>query len=354
MAADILPLGEAMVTRAPLSLQLIHAARRDQMRAEFGVFVDGIWRADATVALACPDPTSGQLREIRRAIEEQTEARAGNKKGVSAEAIYMRLYSPNVPNLSLVDLPGLTMTALTDQGQPRDIKAQIRRMVSSYIRSERTIILMVCPARTDLEVDAALELVKEHDPTGARTVGVLTKVRATCAARALKAARPTRTGWPQSPDARPSFCAAQIDLMNEGTDVSNYLTNGVPADLQLAHGYFAVRNRSPAEAKSLSVPRHRRDRRCGRRRRTCPLACVAGARRLRCRGELLLRPQDLLGRERAVPRAARRAAPLAIPLARAPHAPQGAHAADRLRGARPKITISTRDLGMRSRRGRGR
>ena len=37
--------------------------------------------------------------------------------------------------------------------------------------------------------------------------------------------------------------------MNAGTDVANYLTNALPADLQLALGYFAVRNRAPAEAK---------------------------------------------------------------------------------------------------------
>jgi len=107
------------------------------------------------------------------------------------------------------------MTALTDQGQPRDIKAQIRQMVASYIAQERTIILMVCPARPDLEADPALELVKEYDPQGSRTVGVLTKV----------------------------------DLMNAGVDVLQYLSNAVPADLQLDLGYFAVRNRSPQESK---------------------------------------------------------------------------------------------------------
>jgi len=87
-------------------------------------------------------------------------------------------------------------------------------MIRKFILPDRTIILMVCPARPDLEADPAIELVKEVDPQGLRTVGVLTK----------------------------------IDLMNAGTDVGRYLTNQVPADLQLALGYFAVRNRSPAES----------------------------------------------------------------------------------------------------------
>ena len=68
------------------------------------------------------------------------------------------------------------MTALTAQGQPKDIKQQIRTMVSDYISQARTIILMVCPARADLEADPAVELAREFDPSGSRTVGILTKV----------------------------------------------------------------------------------------------------------------------------------------------------------------------------------
>ena len=219
MAADILPLGEQMCTRAPLSLQLVHTPDPSAMRAEFGGFTSGVWAPTETIALQCPDPTAPQLAQIRAAIESQTSARAGAQKGVSHEPIFLRIHSPHVPNLSLVDLPGLTMTALTDQGQPRDIKAQIKRMIGGYIEQERTIILMVCPARMDLEADPALELVKEYDPQGNRTVGVLTK----------------------------------IDLMNAGSDVSRYLANAVPADLQLRHGYFAVRNRAPAEVATATV-----------------------------------------------------------------------------------------------------
>jgi hypothetical protein len=113
MAADILPLGEQMVTRAPLSLQLFHAPDPAAMRAEFGDFSNGAWRLSAGIPLQCPEPTAAQLEQIRRTIEEQTESRAGSQKGVSHEPIFLRIYSPYVPNLSLVDLPGLTMTART-------------------------------------------------------------------------------------------------------------------------------------------------------------------------------------------------------------------------------------------------
>ena len=102
MAADILPLGEQMVTRAPLSLQLFHAPDPALMRAEFGDFSHGAWRLSVGIPLQCPEPTAAQLDHIRRTIEEQTEARAGSQKGVSHEPIFLRIYSPYVPNL--VDL----------------------------------------------------------------------------------------------------------------------------------------------------------------------------------------------------------------------------------------------------------
>ena len=219
LAADILPLGESMVTRAPLSLQLVHTPDPAQMRAEFGEYVSGCWRSQTTIELACPNPTISQLDQVRAAIDAATDVRAGKQKAVSSEPIFLKIFSPNVPNLSLVDLPGLTMTALTDAGQPKNIKLQIREMISTYIKPERTIILMVCAGRTDLETDPALELVKEFDPQGVRTVGVLTKT----------------------------------DLMNTGTDVVRYLSNSVPTDLQLSLGYFAVRNRSPAESRGAGA-----------------------------------------------------------------------------------------------------
>ena len=76
MAADILPLGEQMVTRAPLNLQLTHEPDASAMRAEFGQFRDGQWVVEESIAHACPHPTSAQMAQIRRAIESQKEARA--------------------------------------------------------------------------------------------------------------------------------------------------------------------------------------------------------------------------------------------------------------------------------------
>jgi len=210
MACDILPLGESMVTRCPLHLQLVHAPSESAgvMRAEFGTYAGGSWQAQRTIILTAPTPSASDITQIRREIEAQTNALAGPGKCIASQPIHLRIHSAYVPDLSLVDLPGLTQMALTTQGQPRDIKEQIRALVLEHITKPRAVILAVLPARTDLEADAALELVKEVDPRGERTIGVLTKVdlmnqaRRTAAGRARARARahpsalpPTRRTW---------------------------------------------------------------------------------------------------------------------------------------------------------------
>jgi hypothetical protein len=46
--------------------------------------------------------------EIRKEIEQETFRVAGQNKGVSKLPIHLRIHSPNVLDLTLVDLPGLT------------------------------------------------------------------------------------------------------------------------------------------------------------------------------------------------------------------------------------------------------
>ena len=191
---EILPTGGEMVTRVPLHIRL----RRDDSLTTQGTAVLGTTQ----IRLGQSDTP----QRIREAIERETIHVAGEQKGISTQALCLRLVAPNLPNLSLVDLPGLTMVACTDKGQPEDMMDQIRSLVRKWTESKRTIIACVMPSRVDLEADAALGLVKEIDPTGQRTVGVLTKP----------------------------------DLMGHGANVAKYLRNEASRDLRLGWGYFCV------------------------------------------------------------------------------------------------------------------
>lgn len=84
------------------------------------------------------------------------------------------MYSPNVLDLTLIDLPGMTKVPIGDQ--PPDIEFQIKDMLLDYIENSNTIILAISSANSDIANSDALKLAREVDPTGERTLGVITKI----------------------------------------------------------------------------------------------------------------------------------------------------------------------------------
>ncbi|XDV13723.1 hypothetical protein PO909_002078, partial [Leuciscus waleckii] len=184
---DFLPRGSGIVTRRPLILQLVNN------KAEYAEF------------LHCKGRKFVDFDEVRQEIEAETDRITGSNKGISPIPINLRVYSPHVLNLTLIDLPGMTKVAVGDQ--PVDIEHQIRDMILQFITRESCLILAVTPANTDLANSDALKVAKEVDPQGVRTIGVITK----------------------------------LDLMDEGTDARDILENKL---LPLRRGYIGVVNRS--------------------------------------------------------------------------------------------------------------
>ncbi|EEU44311.1 uncharacterized protein NECHADRAFT_105285 [Fusarium vanettenii 77-13-4] len=204
---DFLPRGSGIVTRRPLVLQLINRPAQSN-----GVKADEVDTSNDKAAnpdewgefLHVPGQKFYDFSKIRDEINRETEAKVGRNAGISPAPINLRIYSPNVLTLTLVDLPGLTKVPVGDQ--PRDIERQIREMVLKHIGKSNAIILAVTAANQDLANSDGLKLAREVDPEGQRTIGVLTKV----------------------------------DLMDEGTDVIDILSNRV---IPLRLGYVPVVNR---------------------------------------------------------------------------------------------------------------
>lgn len=207
MGIDILPNGKSIVTRTPIHLRLIYESDRKNILIEF--YEKSKIVSEFEIEL---DHKSDDLQPIREEIINLTEKYAGKSKNVIDKPIEIKVKSPNVPNLSIIDLPGLTNIALTDKGQPKQIKKNIEDMLIKYINNPRTIILSIIPATIDVESDMGLGLIKKYDVNFERTIGVITKV----------------------------------DLLKD-SDVTGYLKNSISKDLNLAYGYFAVRNRSSNE-----------------------------------------------------------------------------------------------------------
>lgn len=120
---DFLPRGSGIVTRRPLVLQLMNSTM------EYGEF------------LHCRERKFTDFNGILKEIEDETNRVVGGNKNISPVPINLRIYSPHVLNLTLVDLPGLTKVPIGDQ--PADIEHQIREMVLSFITKENCLILAV-------------------------------------------------------------------------------------------------------------------------------------------------------------------------------------------------------------------
>uniref|UniRef100_A0A8C3PL15 Dynamin-2 n=1 Tax=Calidris pygmaea TaxID=425635 RepID=A0A8C3PL15_9CHAR len=146
VSRDFLPRGSGIVTRRPLVLQLITA------KTEYAEF------------LHCKGRKFTDFDEVRQEIEVETDRITGMNKGISSIPINLRIYSPHVLSLTLIDLPGITKVPVGDQ--PPDIEQQIRDMIMQFISRENCLILAVTPANTDLANSDALKLAKEVDPQG--------------------------------------------------------------------------------------------------------------------------------------------------------------------------------------------
>ncbi|KAM6215649.1 dynamin-1-like protein isoform 6-T6 [Rhynchocyon petersi] len=169
---DLLPRGTGIVTRRPLILQLVHVAPEDKRKTTGEE--NGVEAEEWGKFLHTKNKLYTDFDEIRQEIENETERISGNNKGVSPEPIHLKIFSPNVVNLTLVDLPGMTKVPVGDQ--PKDIELQIRELILRFISNPNSIILAVTAANTDMATSEALKISREVDPDGRRTLAVITKL----------------------------------------------------------------------------------------------------------------------------------------------------------------------------------
>jgi replication fork clamp-binding protein CrfC len=101
---------------------------------------------------------------VRNEISEETDRITGRSRQISPVPIHLSVYSANVVNLTLIDLPGLTKVAV--EGQSDTIVGDIENMVRSYIEKPNSIILAVSPANQDIATSDAIKIAREVDPEG--------------------------------------------------------------------------------------------------------------------------------------------------------------------------------------------
>ncbi|XP_053420801.1 interferon-induced GTP-binding protein Mx2 isoform X2 [Nycticebus coucang] len=154
-----LPRGTGIVTRCPLVLKL-------KKQQGLGEWAGRISYRNMEQQLQHPAEVEPEIRKAHVIL-------AGNGVGISHELISLEITSPEVPDLTIIDLPGIARVAIGNQ--PPDIGLQIKALIKKYIQREQTINLVVVPCNVDIATTEALSMAQEVDPDGTRTIGILTK-----------------------------------------------------------------------------------------------------------------------------------------------------------------------------------
>lgn len=156
-----LPRGSGLITRCPVRLVL--------RRTESGTS----WSCSVSTTTSSQAITPESPEELNTIILRLTHTLTQSSQHFSSDAIIVRISSPESPDLTLIDLPGIIRTATMGQGP--QIITQIDNLIDNFLKQDRTIILAVIPANQDIATIDILERARLADPSGSRTLGVLTK-----------------------------------------------------------------------------------------------------------------------------------------------------------------------------------
>lgn len=94
-------------------------------------------------------------------------------KAFSNDLLRVEVSGPDRPHLTIVDLPGLIHSE-TRQQSAADVQL-VQEVVQSYMKEPRSVILAVVSAKNDFANQIVLRLARDADPTGVRTLGVISK-----------------------------------------------------------------------------------------------------------------------------------------------------------------------------------
>lgn len=128
-------------------------------------------RALVSMNSAFSDAQECPVSDVEAKIKSLTDEHAQGDCFISRQPLYIRVIRSEGPQLSLIDLPGVTHNA----SQMKDIHEVTTCLVEEYIKQEEVVILCVIPAASDFGNAEVIKMAHKYDPDGKRTLGVVTK-----------------------------------------------------------------------------------------------------------------------------------------------------------------------------------
>jgi GTPase SAR1 family protein len=197
-----LPRGQDIVTRVPLELRM-----KKSDKTKIHIWAEGLEKKQLL-----------DLSTIYKEIDTLTRGIAGDNANIVNKPIYLSIEKPDVPDLTLIDLPGITRNPI--RGQAANIHSIVVSLIKQYITPVEAVIMCVLSATEDFTNSEALQLAKEVDPERKRTCAAITKI-----------------------DKADSGVQPKLDILTE---------------LNLTLGWVAVRNRTSEElSKNITTEKAR-------------------------------------------------------------------------------------------------
>ncbi|KAF8839207.1 hypothetical protein BDN67DRAFT_970437 [Paxillus ammoniavirescens] len=126
-----------------------------------------IWLRRAQAAILNPHTPSENFH--KKTVTELRTINSTSSLKFSRNIVAVAIEDPDAIDLSFIDLPGLI------QNEEQEIIDLVQELTVKAISRPNTIILTTIPMSDDMQNQQSVRLAREADPSGERTIGVLTK-----------------------------------------------------------------------------------------------------------------------------------------------------------------------------------